>query len=242
LGGPYGHWEFPHFGTAFARLGFLAVNIGHAPSANEMQHRYDRPLDVSFVIDALAYVTAAAEGTPFDDDEILPLPDDFIGVPDVSHIGVLSHSYGAYTAQAVAGIELGPTMGIRNFGDPRVDAVVGIALQGKNRYGSFDKGPDCNSWKDVVTPTYLLLGELDYPEWRRQPFDRYTRGDKFLTIGSGQSHANIAGYEASEAVRLLLDLNTALFFHTYLRGSDGRDRIGTLAWLDRWTLERRLNP
>jgi predicted dienelactone hydrolase len=198
-------------------------------------------LDVSFTIDALAYVTAAAEGTPFDAEEMLPLPDGFTGVPDVTHIGVLGHSYGAYTAQAAAGIELGPTMGIRNFRDPRVDAAVAIAPQGKNRYGSFDKGPHCNSWKDVATPTYLLLGEMDYPEWRRQPFDRYTRGDKFLTVGSGQTHANMAGYDASDAVRKLLDLNTALFFHTYLRGGDSRDSIGTLAWVDGWTLERRFH-
>jgi len=46
----------------------------------------------------------------------------------------------------------------------------------------------------------------------------------------------------SGRVRRLLDLNTTLFFHTYLRGGDGRCAIGTLAWLDGWTLERKLDP
>ncbi|WP_168155941.1 hypothetical protein [Isosphaera pallida] len=37
-------------------------------------------------------------------------------------------------------------------------------------------------------------------------------------------------------------LNTALFFHTYLRSGSGRDRIGTLTWIDGWTLERKPAP
>jgi hypothetical protein len=242
LGAEDGHTEFAHVATAYARLGFLAVNVGHLPSAGEMQRRYDRPLDVSFVIDALVRVAAAARGTPWDSEEALPLPADFARVPDVEHIGVLGHSYGAFSAHAVAGVELGPTMGIRNFRDPRVDAIVGIAPQGKDRYGLFDKGPDNNSWKDVTIPCYLLLGERDLPEWRRQPFDRYPAGgDKLLTIGKDQTHPSIAGYGAPAEVRRLLDLNTALFFHTYLRGGSSRDEIGTLAWLDSWTLERKLD-
>lgn len=243
LGGEDGHTMFPDLATAYARLGFLAVNVGHLPSASEMQHRYDRPLDVSFVIDALARVAAAARGTPWDAEEALPLPTDFAGAPDVDHIGVLGHSYGAFSAHAVAGVELGPTMGIRNFRDPRVDAIVAIAPQGKDRYGCFDKGSDNNSWKEVTIPSYLLLADHDLPEWRRQPFDRYPAvGDKFLTIGKDQDHASIAGWRAPVDVRRLLDLNTALFFHTYLRGGAGRRRIGTLAWIDGWTLEQKLDP
>jgi hypothetical protein len=242
LGAEDGHTAFPHFGTAYARFGFLAVNVGHLPSANEVQHRYDRPLDVSFVIDALVRVAAAARGTPWDAEEALPLPADFAGVPDVDHIGVLGHSFGAFTAHAVGGVEHGPTMGIRNFRDPRVDAIVLTAPQGQDRYGCFDKGPDNNSWKDINIPSYILLGEHDLPSWRRQPFDRYPAiGDKFLTIGKDQTHNTIAGYGTTNDVRRLLDLNTALFFHTYLRGGAGRCKIGTLGWIDGWTLERKLD-
>src|SRR6266545_1522328 len=77
LGSEEGHTAFPHFGTAFARLGFLVVNVGHLPSSNEVQHRYDRPLDISFVIDALTRVAAAAQGIPWDANEALALPPDF---------------------------------------------------------------------------------------------------------------------------------------------------------------------
>jgi hypothetical protein len=265
LGDEFGHWWYPHFGTALARLGFLAVNVGHQPSASEMQHRYDRPLDISFVLDALSCAAAAANGTPYESDDALPLPPEFTGVPehiwlnrhrlsplpdvqftafpDVEHVGVLGHSYGAFTAHAVGGVVHTPTLGIRDFRDQRVDSIVVIAGQGKNRYGCFDKGPANNSWQSVTIPVYMLLGDQDHLAWRRRPFDRYpARGDKFLTIGKDQSHSGIAGYGAPVEVRRFLALNTALFFHVYLRGGEGREQIGTLAPLDGWTLERKLAP
>ena len=242
LGGEDTHTWYPHLGTAYARLGFLAVSLGHLPSVSEMQHRYNLPLDASFVIDALARTAASARGTPWDAEEALSLPPEFQGEPDVDHIGVLGHSFGAYTAHALAGAELGPAMGIHNFRDPRVDAIVVIAPQGRDRYGFFDKGPDNNSWRNVTVPSYVLLGEHDLPDWRRRPFDRYPAiGDKFLTIGKDQNHAEISGSSAPIEVRHLLALNTALFFHTYLRGGDGRCKIGTLAWIDGWTLDRKLD-
>jgi hypothetical protein len=45
------------------------------------------------------------------------------------------------------------------------------------------------------------------------------------------------GREALEKLRR----RVALFFHTYLRGGDGRCAIGTLEWIDGWTLERKLD-
>lgn len=239
-GNSFGQYALGDLATSYARLGFLAVTIGHRPSANEIQHRYDRPLDVSFVIDALVRVRAASLRIPGGGGEdALPMPGDFKGVPDVDHIGLIGHSFGAYTAHAVGGADFSPTMGIRNFRDPRVDAIVPISPQGFHRFGSYDEGPSNNSWSDIRIPVYLICGELEGPEWRRQPFDRYPAcGDKFLTVGKGQGHNIING---DQKAKRLLSLNTALFFHTYLRGGQGRDKIGTLAWLDGWTLERKLD-
>jgi hypothetical protein len=87
IGSETGHTLLGPLGAAYARLGFLAVNIGHMVSANEMQHRYNCPLDVSFVIDALARTAAAAAGTPFDAEEALPLPSDFTGLPEPDWLG-----------------------------------------------------------------------------------------------------------------------------------------------------------
>ena len=237
-GSSAGHYAFTDLATAYARLGFLAVNVGHRPSANEIQHRYDRPLDVSFVIDALVRTRAASLHIPGGGEGALPMPPEFKGIPDVDHIGHLGHSFGAFTAHAVGGADWSPTMGIRNFRDPRVDAIVPISPQGFHRFGGYDEGPDHNSWRGIRIPVYLICGEREGPEWRRQPFDRYPAiGDKYFTVAKGWGHNLING---DAATKRLLALNTALFFHTYLRGGQGRDRIGTLAWLGGWTLERRL--
>lgn len=204
-----------------------------------MKHRYDRPLDVSFVIDALVRTRAAELRIPGGGGaDSLPMPEEFQGIPDVDHIGHIGHSFGAFTAHAVGGANFSPTMGIRNFRDPRVDAIVPISPQGFHRFGSYDEGPENNSWSGIRIPVYLICGELEAPEWRRQPFDRYPAfGDKFLTIGKGWGH-NIV--HADAATKRLLALNTAMFFHTYLRGSNNRDKIGTLAWIDGWSTERKL--
>ena len=238
-GSSFGQYAYADLATSYARLGFLAVNIGHRQSANEIQHRYDRPLDVSFVIDSLVRTRAASLRIPGGGGEgALPMPSDFAGIPDVDHIGHIGHSFGAFTAHAVGGANWSPTMGIRNFRDPRVDAIVPISPQGCHRFGGYDEGPDNNSWSEIRIPVYLICGELQGLEWRRQPFDRYPAiGDKFFTVAKGWGHNIING---DAATKRLLALNTALFFHTYLRQGNGRDRIGTQAWIDGWTLERKL--
>lgn len=240
FGNSFGQYGLRDLATSYARLGFLAVSIGHRPSANEIQHRYDRPLDVSFVIDALVRVHAASLRIPGGGGEdALPMPADFQGVPDVDHIGHIGHSFGAFTAHAVGGANWSPTMGIRNFRDPRVDAIVPISPQGLHRFGSFDEGPSDTSWSAIRIPVYLICGEQEGPEWRRQPFDRYPAvGDKFFTIGKGYGHNIINGNLAAQR---LLALNTSLFFDTYLRNGRGRDKIGTLAWIEGWTLECKLD-
>jgi hypothetical protein len=240
FGSSSGQYGFIELATAYARLGFLTINLGHAPSANEVQHRYDRPLDVSFLLDALTRTRAANLRIPGGGNEAFPMPKDCPGTPDVDHVGLLGHSFGAFTAHAVAGAIWTPTQGVRNFRDPRIDAVVPISPQGALRFGGYDNGPDDNSWSEIRIPVYLICGSLESPTWRRQPFDRYPEtGDKFLTIAKGQGHGIVNG---DQSVQRLLALNTALFFHTYLRNGSGRDRIGTLAWIDGWTLERKPAP
>lgn len=206
-------------------------------------HRYDRAVDVSFVIDAL---TAAfwPGGGP---DISLDAPEEFGGTIDIHRIGHTGHSFGGFTAHAVGGADFAPTLGITNFGDRRVRAIVPISPQGTDRFGSYDYGPEDNSWSRITIPSYLLAGGDEGPDWRRQPFDRYPAvGDKFLTIGFEQDHGEM-GNAGADPVRQLIAWNTALFFHTYLRAEGAeqaaaRCRIGTLAWLEGWTLERKLDP
>lgn len=243
-GSDRGYTAYPHLGSTYARLGFITLTINHLRSANEQRHRYDRAVDVSFIIDVL--LANNWQGTAVGDK--LPPPADFSGTIDFRHIGLTGHSFGGFTANAIAGADHAPTMGIRNFRDPRVRAVVPISAQGEFRFGTYDYGPEENSWAGVSIPVYALAGAAEGGnDWRRTAFDRYPPvGDKFYTVGAGQGHAQM-GNSGSDEVRRLIAWNTALFFHAYLRAPPDeaktlRCRIGTLAWLEGWTLERKLDP
>ncbi|MCH7978490.1 MAG: hypothetical protein IH935_05870 [Acidobacteria bacterium] len=90
-----------------------------------------------------------------------PAPFGFTALPDINHIGVAGHSFGAFAAHAVGGAEHGLTMGIRNFRDPRVDAIVAVAPPFNDRYGYFDKGPNNNSWNDIASTFIEAVREPD---------------------------------------------------------------------------------
>ncbi|NWG46560.1 MAG: hypothetical protein HXY25_08435 [Alphaproteobacteria bacterium] len=237
-GSDRGYSAYPHLGTAYAQIGFVALNINHLPSANEDLHRFDRPTDVTFVINSLVRQRWPNASGP----DVLAPPAGFEGEIDLDRIGHTGHSFGAYTAHALGGAVLAPTMGVTTFRDPRIYAIVPISPQGGYRFGNYDNGPADNSWTAITIPSYLMAGELENPTWRREPFDRYpTRGDKFYTMGGGQNHGGMGG-RGTDEVRRTLAANTALFFHVYLRDGEGRCEIGRLAPLPGWTIERRLDP
>jgi predicted dienelactone hydrolase len=53
IGSTSGHLGYPHLGTEYAEMGYIAIHVNHLASANIFVHRIDRPADVSFVIDQL---------------------------------------------------------------------------------------------------------------------------------------------------------------------------------------------
>ncbi|HIF94380.1 MAG TPA: hypothetical protein EYQ60_14860 [Myxococcales bacterium] len=85
IGSAIGFLEAPHLGTEYAEMGYIAIHVNHAASANILIHRTDRPADVSFIIDQLEAAT-------------LPLPFAFLGSIDLTRIGHIGHSFGGHTA------------------------------------------------------------------------------------------------------------------------------------------------
>lgn len=114
-----------------------------------------RPLDVTFVIDR----ALAGE----------------LGVEiDPGRIGVMGHSYGAFTAMAAAGMLVDlPGDADSSFLDQRVGAVVAFSPQGVGRFG-IDEG----AWAGIAAPLLMMTGTEDSGRerggdwtWRREPFD-----------------------------------------------------------------------
>ncbi len=220
-GNAAGHTRHGHLGAEWARYGFLALHLNHLPSATALQHRLDRPADVSFVLDRLQ---AGA----------LPLPEGFQGIPDLSRVGHAGHSWGAYTSHAVGGavFEQG------RFRDPRIRAIIPISPQGPGGFGAFDNGPLDNSWRGVGVPAYNLVGSLEkdgevtgahaMPDWRLYPFNRYgVPPDRFLSILPGQDHGDMVN--GSPEVQAFVARNTRRFLQVYVEGrTEGVCEIGRL--------------
>jgi predicted dienelactone hydrolase len=74
-----------------ASQGFVVVGLNH-PNVTEPVSVVDRPMDILYVINQLADTTQA----------------DLSGVIDTNHVGVMGHSFGAYTTLAVTGARIDP--------------------------------------------------------------------------------------------------------------------------------------
>lgn len=211
-----------HIGTTLAANGFLAIHIGHLPSAPGT-HRLDRPADVTATIDALEAGT-------------LDLPAEFTdsATADIDRIGHTGHSFGAYTSHAVAGATFD-----RTFTDERIDAIAAISPQGSGQFRAFDNGPGDSTWSSVTIPAYNLVGgdevdtnavdTIDEPGWRLTPFERYPDGsDTYLSVIDGQDHGEMWS-QGTAAVDAFVANEILAFFRVYVARDPSADpcAIGT---------------
>lgn len=199
FGSDTGYTRATHLGGTFAADGFLAIHVGHRRSAQGDRQVFDRPADVTAVLDALA----AGD---------LALPADFTASPDLERVGHVGHSYGAYTSLAVGGAVFD-----RDLSDPRIDAIVPISPAGHDQFGAFDDGAGNSTWSTVAIPAFTLvggeemdtnaLGTIERPGWRRVPFDNFPEeSDTYLVVIDGQTHSDmwrtgaidVAGFIARE--------------------------------------------
>jgi predicted dienelactone hydrolase len=135
-----------------------------------------RPLDISYVLDALHSLENRIPG--------------LFGKIDPDRIGVGGHSMGSYTAEAIAGalVDL-PGHPRWNFADPRVKAVLCFSPQGPGQFGLND-----HSFDQISLPYMGMTGSLDSlgpvasPAWHRIPFDRSRPGDKYHLFIEGANH------------------------------------------------------
>jgi dienelactone hydrolase len=103
---------------------------------------------------------------------------------------IAGHSFGAFTAQMLAGVRLfEPSLSGEEFAHP---AVAGAALLSPQ--GSGSRGLRPGSWADlrlpllVVTATHDLGPNGEGLAWRREPFDAAPARDKWLVVARGRDH------------------------------------------------------
>lgn len=142
----------------------------------------DRVRDVTFILDSF---DALEQRYP-----------ELKGKLDRNRIAVAGHSYGAFVAMLLAGVEPvrdGKPIELR---DPRVKAIVAMSPQGL----SSARGLSAESFRNVKIPVMYMTGDRDRgalegetPEWRRTAFDNTPAGDTYFVLINGASHLSFAG-------------------------------------------------
>ncbi|PWV97782.1 hypothetical protein DFR52_106307 [Hoeflea marina] len=139
---------------------------------------------------------------------------------------IAGHSFGAYTAQLLAGAEIDlPGLSAQRFSEPGFAAAILLSAQGRAQQGLRD-----GSWAHIDGPLLNVTGTLDRGanggdwRWKCEPYDLAPDGGKYLAVLEGADHflggftetaARGAGSPAqSDAVRQL----TLAFLDAHLPG------------------------
>jgi predicted dienelactone hydrolase len=115
----------------------------------------NRPLDMSFLIDAMGELAGEAGGF-------------FEGAVDLDKVGMSGHSFGGYTSLALAG----GSFDLGSFHEPRIKAILPQAPAA----GFFEDA----FFATIAVPTLVVGGSLDettpFEEDQQRPFDRLPAG------------------------------------------------------------------
>ncbi|SMF52176.1 hypothetical protein SAMN06265365_11719 [Tistlia consotensis] len=105
-------------------------------------------------------------------------------------LAVAGHSFGAYTAQLLAGAEIDlPGESPARFRDDRLAAAILLSAQGRDQQGLRD-----GSWEAMTGPVLTVTGTLDRGaggqgwEWKSEPYELGPPGGKYLAVLEGADH------------------------------------------------------
>jgi hypothetical protein len=259
-GGHQGHVNpltaLSEWGELTARAGYISVGIAHAPRSAFSQKmlcaaigisdcaafnylNWDRPHDISKVIDRLAIINAAAG----------PLQ----GRINMNKIGLGGHSAGSGGSLSVAGALRFFTNTPRALADPRPIAFLAFSPQGPVSEGLFEAAFQFphTSWENISRPVLVGTGDGDNtcnatggcegtsPSVRRIAYDLMPSGDKYLMhIHDTDTFHGLFGFNIAECIsrgvapgkcnafRQWLASSALAFLDAHVRGS-----VTAKAWL-----------
>ena len=245
--------DYDYFGRYLAGCGYVSVHVQHIgsddsvwkgkrliqikeamqQSAMNPDNIMNRPADISFAIDQM-FALNARENNPFSHRL------------DTNRIAVGGHSFGAFTALAIAG----ETVGGKSLADPRVKAAIAMSAPVHIPQRQNDA-----AFATVNIPTLHLTGTQDEGAVfgmraadRRIPFDHASRAPAFLIIFNGATHMTFArdrrGNTAEdERFHSMINETSVAFLDAYLRndpaakqwllGNEVNELLGTSASIEK---------
>jgi predicted dienelactone hydrolase len=199
-------------------------------NTSDPENLRNRPRDISFVLDQVEKDAELSK------------------VADMTKVAVAGHSFGSYTALAVAGmtvdmpkedggrdahpagkVERAPTQ----FADPRVKAAIAMSPQGSGMMGV-----KAGAWESIHIPTLMLTGTHDMgvggkaEDFRREAFDDLKGVDSYLVVLKDATHMTFGGktgpLRAKQEEKYVEEIDAACtaFCDAYVKGDEK-----ALAWL-----------
>jgi len=166
---------------------------------------------------------------------------------DLDRLVAAGHSYGAFTAAALAGflVDLKKEGGVTNFRDERVDAAIMISMPKL-------EGATPQAWEGVKTSGLHITGTRDrtllfrtFLRHRRIPFEQITADNQTLVVLEGATHSTFSDDERriskrhAEYIHATADATT-LFLKSVFDSDAGADEAyRTLEFPGLATVERR---
>lgn len=223
---------YEYLGRHWASHGYVSIHPQHLGSDEQIwrgradplagmkkaiadpRNAFERPRDVSFVLDKA--------------EELNRTDPRFRGRLDLDRVGVAGHSFGAWTALAVAGQTFVLPGGREvSFTDKRVKAVVAMSAPVPRRAAR------SRAFGSIHIPCLHMTGTLDEtvlsdvkPAERRVPFDNINGADQYLVTFIGGDHmvfsgrGRLPGGAKDELFQDLIRQGTTAFWDAYLRGDE----------------------
>lgn len=229
---------YAYLGRHWAACGYVSVHLTHLGSddslwkdvpvaergaalkkgAANLQAALDRPPDVQFALDEITRMNA---------DDASPLKSRL----DLKALAVAGHSFGGYTALAVAGQTfMLPFLQSKRYDEPRIRAAIQMSAPAPSIRRSMDA-----AYGSITIPVMHMTGTKDFLELlpqttaadRRIPFDHMANAETFLVNFIEGDHFIFSGREGLPGVaeraaqdalfhRLILATTTA-FWDAYLK-------------------------
>ena len=226
-----GRSGYAYLGKTWATHGYAVVHLQHHGTDDELlrtrgplaiyRAAHDpkqwllRSQDVRFAIDQLTRANTHAANA-----EEAPL----VGALDLDHLAVAGHSYGAFTALSVSGMQVdeGNVKGLTaDFRDPRVKVALALSTP------KFDKGTQ-RAYATVAVPVLHMTGTRDRSRLYRtsvsdhlKPFELIEGVPQYLIVLEDLGHSSFSDDERHPSVnrelhRELIEEITTAFLDAYL--------------------------